>query len=436
MRGRGRLRANTLRGARSLVAPTVAVLACIATALPSHGWAEVIIELTDGERITIPVDGSRVERITLLPGGDGAHAVRGSQSGPPTAPPPASTRATPSVQPTVWRVGPRRAIKRPSEVARRAGNGDVVEIDAGTYRDDYATWGQDGLTIRAVGGIAHLKSSGLIPNGKAIWIVRGHDTVIEHVEFSGAAVAHTNGAGIRHEGGDLTLRNAFFHDNEFSILSGRLPGARITIESSRFWHQKRPSRFSHGIYIGDAARLTLVGNHFLGTDQDVPGGNSSRLLDLPSCGFSLVIGNDMHQAATSGNFNAIGYGTEGCGKRSGRELVLLVVNNTFVNEAPDGSLVRNFAAGDVLVANNVVLGAGTVLVGEGRSRNNVQEGLASRAGKGWHVVRGSAAIDGAAVLDEAGGVSLVPTREFAAPFGTSPRPRRGVLDAGSREAVP
>ena len=30
-------------------------------------------------------------------------------------------------------------------------------------------------------------------------------------------------------GGELTLDNTFFHDNEFSILAGRLPNASITI---------------------------------------------------------------------------------------------------------------------------------------------------------------------------------------------------------------
>ena len=131
------------------------------------------------------------------------------------------------------------------------------------------------------------------------------------------------------------------------MLSGRNRNAgRVTWRGmrtyrcaiSRFWLQRRKTRFSHGIYIGTAKRFTLIGSHFKGTDrghqvksralanhgwiilynriEDVPGGNSSRLIDLPNCGQSFIsIGNDLHQAATSDNFNAIGYGMEGCEDR-------------------------------------------------------------------------------------------------------------------------
>jgi len=110
-----------------------------------------------------------------------------------------------SFGPAILHVGPGKALKTPSEAARLAKSGDTIEIDAGLYPNDYASWHQDNLTIRGVGGMAHLPSSGLIPNGKAIWIVSGDNMLIENVEFSGAQVVDTNGAGIRHEGGNLTL---------------------------------------------------------------------------------------------------------------------------------------------------------------------------------------------------------------------------------------
>lgn len=353
---------------------------------------------------------------------------------------------------TTWQVGPDRALKTPSEAARQARDGDIIEIDAGVYRNDYVTWRQNDLTIRGVGGMAHLESSGLIPNRKAIWITQGDNTVIENIEFSGAAVQHTNGAGIRHEGGDLTLRNTFFHDNEFSILTGALPNASIEISDSRFWNQKRPTRHSHGIYIGAVRRLTLIGNHFTGTDQghqvksralenhilynridDVPGGNSSRLIDLSNCGLSLVIGNEMHQGATTRNNNAIGYGPEGCEGRSEEQMRLYVVHNTFVNEAQAGSFVRNFAGAEVLVANNLVFGRGEILSGEGLLGGNLQPPLGERVGGTWNPPPESAAIDGAIKVSTATGHSLQPTREFDPPIGTRDRPTAGRPDIGARE---
>ena len=85
------------------------------------------------------------------------------------------------------RVGaPGRELKRPSEAARVARDGDVVEIDAGVYAGDAAVWPQHRLTIRGVGGRAHLRANGAHAEGKAIWVIKGHDTTVERVEFSGA----------------------------------------------------------------------------------------------------------------------------------------------------------------------------------------------------------------------------------------------------------
>lgn len=370
-----------------------------------------------------------------------------------SAPRDGAHRAAPVEPGRVLRVGPGRELRSPSDAARIARDGDTVEIDAGIFVNDHAHWRQHRLTLRGVGGPAHLASRGAIPNRKAIWIIDGDDVAIEHIEFSGAAVADGNGAGIRHQGGDLRLNNTFFHDNEFSILTGRLPGATIEITASRFWFQRRPHRHSHGIYIGDVRRLRLVGNHFTGTDrghqvksrarenwiaynriEDAPRGNSSRLIDLPNCGLSVVIGNDLHQAATTENDNAIGYGAEGCAGRGARETRLYVVHNSFINEARSGVFVRNYADGDASVANNLVFGAGRLLAGRGRARANLQLPLAAQSGLSWVAPERSGAVDAAVRVPAPDGLSLVPTREFDAPAGTRTRPRAGPLDIGAREA--
>ena len=49
-------------------------------------------------------------------------------------------------------------------------------------------------------------------------------------------------------------------------MAGDLPQAVIEITSSRFWFQKRPTRHSHGLYIGQARRFVLKGSHVKGTD--------------------------------------------------------------------------------------------------------------------------------------------------------------------------
>lgn len=353
---------------------------------------------------------------------------------------------------TIWRVGPERKIKVPSEAAKLARSGDTIEIDAAIYLNDYAVWGQENLTLRGIGGMAHLQSNAPIPNGKAIWIVSGNNTVIENVEFSGARVVDTNGAGIRHEGGDLTLRNTYFHHNEFSVLTGAYPEASLNIESSRFWFQRREGTFSHGIYVGELKRFTLIGSHILGTDrghqvksralenhilynriEDVAGGNSSRLVDLSNCGLSYIIGNDMQQSATSQNVNVIGYGPEGCEGRSARQHRLFVVNNTFVNEAMNSTLVRNHGNGDVLVANNLIFGRAELLQGKGIQQNNVVINLDLRQPGSWDAPPGSAAINAAQAVFDDDGAALVPDRTFSPPLGTVQRKAYEAPDIGARE---
>jgi hypothetical protein len=353
----------------------------------------------------------------------------------------------------ILQVGPERSLQAPSQAARVARDGDIIEIDAVEYVNDFATWHQNNLTLRGVGGMAHLRADRMIPNGKAIWITQGNNTVIENIEFSGARVPHTNGAGIRHQGGNLTLRNTFFHHNEFSVLSGRNPAAHIDVRRSRFWYQQRPVRWSHGIYIGEAGSLTLIGNHFLGTDtghhiksrahenyilynriEDLPDGNASRSIDLPNCGLSYVVGNDLHQGPTARNLNIIGYGMEGCGGRNERERQLYVAHNTLINEAHDSTFVWTESGGHALVMNNLLYGPGTILRGQGELANNLVLPLAAQSQARWQLPSGSPAIDAATAMPTER-PRMTPNREFRPPVGSVARAQAGPLDIGSREAL-
>ena len=151
-------------------------------------------------------------------------------------------------------VGPGRTNANPSDAAGAAQDGDVIEIDAGTYVGDVAIWWANNLTIRGVGGYAHLEANGQHAQGKAIWVIKGNNTTVENIEFSGATVADRNGAGIRQEGAGLTVRHCYFHDNENGILGG---AGDIVIEYSEFAKNGFGDGYSHNMYISNAASFTL-----------------------------------------------------------------------------------------------------------------------------------------------------------------------------------
>ena len=103
-------------------------------------------------------------------------------------------------------------------------------------------------------------STGLIPNGKAIFITNG-DVTINNFEFSGAQVADHNGAGIRYESGNLILNNCYFHDNQDGILAG-ISDRTLTVNNSEFAYNGNGGGHTHNLYIGNIASLTINNSYF------------------------------------------------------------------------------------------------------------------------------------------------------------------------------
>src|SRR5689334_22108932 len=117
-------------------------------------------------------------------------------------------------------VGPGKTYAKPCAAIAAAKAGDRIEIDAaGTYAGDVCGWTTSGLTLVGVNGRPKIDAAGMNAQGKATWVVSGDDTTVENVEFTGATATDANGAGIRQEGANLTVRGCFFHDNQDGILA-------------------------------------------------------------------------------------------------------------------------------------------------------------------------------------------------------------------------
>ena len=290
----------------------------------------------------------------------------------------------------VLRVGPGQRFSRPSEAARAAGNGAVVEIYPGPYDGDVAVWRQNDLTLRGIGERPHLRAAGNAAEGKAIWVIKGDRVTVENLEFSGTRVPSRNGAGIRAEGAGLTIRNCRFHHNEMGILTNPSPSSLVVIEDSEFAHNttdtSQHGRLGHNIYIHVARRFVLKNSHVHGaqTGHQVKtrarhneirnnrirdgDGAASFLLDIAEGGQAEVINNRFQQGARSGNRTAIAFAGE-ARDRSAPDHALRVEGNSFVNEGRAATFVRNHSSAPALLVDNEIPARGvTALRGPGEIR--------------------------------------------------------------------
>jgi hypothetical protein len=353
-------------------------------------------------------------------------------------------------------VGPSGTYATPCQAFAAANPGDVVEIDAaGDYTGDFCQFNVDDLTIVGVGGQPTLDATGqTIGNQKAIWVIQGDTTVVENIAFVGAAVPDQNGAGIRQEGPNLTVRRCLFRDNQDGILAGDNAQSEILIEHSEFDGNGAGDGQSHNFYINHVAKLTVrytyshgavVGhlaktraleNHILYNRLSGEDAVMSYELDVPNGGLTYVIGNLLHQGSDQNNNGTIlAYGEEGLSNGSDE---LFVVNNTFVNDRANGTFV-NIAGGvstPAVVRNNIFVGDGTQVT----QGNAVIDGgcsgdplFVNQGGYDYHLSAGSPCIDVGVAPGTGAGMSLDPVHHYVHPAEQEGRAVVGTIDVGAYE---
>ena len=362
------------------------------------------------------------------------------------------------------KVGPKQTYAKPSEALKAAKDGDTIEIDsAGAYGGDVAAITANKLTLRGVGPErAKLPANGHDEGGKAIWVVKGGDTTVENIEFSGARVRDKNGAGIRPEGRNLTVRNCRFYDCENGILGG---SGEILIEHCEFEHcGPVPDPATHSLYIGQGCTKLIfrynystdvIQGHLLKTrakeswvlynrltDEN---GTGSAVADFPNGGLVVVIGNLMQKGANAQNTRVIAYGMEGIKHERN---ALYVINNTMVyqNRRTSSCFVRvektpedfrpvifnNVCVGPIPLCNiDHVEAGGNLLL-----KSVAEAGFADPARYDYRLRPGSPCIDKGMAVGKVDDFDLTPKFQYIHPAKSEPRPVVGPLDVGAMEYAP
>src|SRR6185312_8938803 len=289
-----------------------------------------------------------------------------------------------SASATTLMVGPGQKYAIPSQAFKAAKDGDTILIDAaGDYAGDRSYIRANNLTIQGINGRPHLTppSNGWALDGKGLWNVDGQNTTIDNIEISGVWQPR-NGAAIRFEGQNLTIRNCYFHDNNDGILTNETNIGNILIEYSEFDHNGAGDGQSHNIYINKADSFTLrfcyshdahqghlvksraSVNYILYNRLSDEDGDTSYEIDLPVGGTSYVVGNVIEQGPKSPNYNIVSYGEESIYSwgtlNPGTDLY--VVNNTIVNDEPQGTFitVSPNVTTPPLIQNNIFYGPGGI----------------------------------------------------------------------------
>ena len=287
----------------------------------------------------------------------------------------------PAASAKVLEVGPDKPFKQPSEAIAAAESGDDVRIVGGQYFD-CAIVKQDNLTIEGIGPDAVLTDKTCA--GKAILVIDGKNVTVRNLTLQRARVPDRNGAGVRAEGGDLTVENTRFINNENGILSADNPSATFRITGSSFIGNGHcDGSCAHGLYIGHAKLLHVDHTRFFDTHvahniksralrteifdcdiEDGPEGTSSYLIEAANGGTLIVERNKMEKGKlTQNQGNTIMIGSEGVTQAT--EQIIIRDNNFTNDQNRSTTFVTNRTATPAELSGNVFKGQVRPLEGDG-----------------------------------------------------------------------
>jgi hypothetical protein len=227
------------------------------------------------------------------------------------------------------------------------GRDATITIAPGTYRE-CAIQQAASIVFKATtpGSVIF---DGVTCEGKAALVIRAGKATVDGIIFRNMRVGDGNGAGIRIEIGDLTVRNAMFLDSQEGILGSSDLPHKIVIDRSTFsglGQCDETPDCAHSVYLGGSGgdvtitnsrfergrgghyvklrlpRVTITDNSF----DDTQGSKTNYMIDLPNGGTGLIARNTFVQGKAKENWT--GFIVVAAESRSFSSAGLRVENNT------------------------------------------------------------------------------------------------------------
>ncbi len=256
-----------------------------------------------------------------------------------------------------------------------AHDGDTVDVEAGTYVNDFATI-RTRIDLEAVDGAVTMLSTSTAALHPALLTITT-DATVDGFTFSGLHTLAGTGAGVLVQGGAVTIERSRFTGNQTGLLATANAATSVTIVGSEFSGNGTgslaganiavgaiksltvSSSFVHAAQGGDEVRSSAATTTITGTRIEDEGAAASVSVDLPSGGVASLQGDAIEKGAASTNAVIVRYGGETV--QAGGALA--ISGNTVASDRPGAILLQNGSSTSATVASNVLYGVATAATG-------------------------------------------------------------------------
>lgn len=278
-----------------------------------------------------------------------------------------------------------------SAAAAAANPYDTIIVYPGTYRG--AVLYDSNLTVRTPVGSPRGSAivTGTAVLDKGLFVTKGSNIVIDGFRFTGAKSTSRNGAGIRVESKNLTVRNSEFISNQNGMLitPGSTLRGTVTITNSLFRSNGYGDGQTHGVYANTLDRLTIENSRFENTkvghhiksraySTTVRGSTildgtitnaASYQIEVPEGGTVTIENNTLVKGKYSSNgccSIALGFEQYKGGSYINPAGPMVIRNNKFTNQRTTKTLfVSNRTKSPATLSGNTLTGLVTPLSGNG-----------------------------------------------------------------------